>query len=67
MNYDLDAVFIFTHAPGNSAYNKVKRRMAPLSKDTAGIILPFDTYGNNLNGPNKTVELDLEIKNFKGK
>ena len=53
-NNDLDAVFVFTHAPGKSAYKPVERRMAPLSKDTAGIILPFDTFGNHLDASNKT-------------
>ena len=38
--------------------------MAPLSKDTAGIILPFDTFGSHLNSSNKTIDLELEKKNF---
>ena len=38
--------------------------MAPLSKDTAGIILPFDTFGNQLDASNKTIDSDLDIKNF---
>ena len=63
-NNDLDAVFVFTHAPGSNAYNPVEKRMAPLSKDTAGIILPFDTFGNHLDASNKTFDLELEIKNF---
>ncbi|CAF4894135.1 unnamed protein product, partial [Rotaria sp. Silwood1] len=33
--YNLDALFILTHAPGQSAYNIVERRMAPLSHDLA--------------------------------
>ena len=41
---NLDALFVFTHAPGSSAYNPVERRMGPLSRDTAGLILPFDTF-----------------------
>ena len=49
---NLDAIFLFTHAPGSSAYNPVERRMAPLSKDTAGIILPFDTFGSQLEPAN---------------
>ena len=60
-NNDLDAVFVFTHAPGSSACNPVERRMTPLSKDTTGIFFPFDTFGNHLDQSNKTVE----IKNFK--
>ena len=62
--YNLDAVFVFTHAPGSSAYNPVERRMAPLSKDTAGIILPFDTFGSHLNASNETIDTELEKKNF---
>ena len=63
-NRNLDAVFVFTHAPGSSAYNPVEKRMAPLSKDTAGIILPFDTFGSHLDAANKTIDTNLEIKNF---
>ena len=63
-NNDLDAVFVFTHAPGSSAYNPVERRIAPLSKDTAGITQPFDTFGNHLDASNKTIDSELEIKNF---
>ena len=62
--HDIDGVFIFNNAPGYSAYNKVERRMAPLSKDTAGIVLPFNTFGSHLNSSNKTVDLELEKKNF---
>ena len=43
----------------------VERRMAPLSKDTSGIILPFDTFGSHLNSSNKTIDPILEEKNFK--
>ena len=63
-NNDLDAVFVFTHSPGSSAYNPVERRMTPLSKDTAGIILHFDTFGNHLDVSNKTIDSELETKNF---
>ena len=64
-NHNLDAVFVFTHAPGSNAYNPVERRMAPLSKDTAGIILPFDTFGSHPDAANKTNDINLEIGNFK--
>ena len=64
-DFDFDFMCLFTHAAGSSAYNPVERRMAPLSKDTAGVILPFDTYGNHLNNSNKTVDEDLEKENFK--
>ena len=61
---DLDGLFIFTHAPGLSAYNPVERRMAPLSKLTASVILPFDSFGSHLDSSNKTIDLALEEKNF---
>lgn len=35
--FDLDALFVATNAPGQSAFNIVERRMAPLSKELAGI------------------------------
>ena len=62
--HDVDGIFVFSNAPGFSAFNKVERQMAPLSKDTAGIILPFDKFGSHLNGTNKTIDPELEKKNF---
>lgn len=40
--YNLDALFVATNAPHLLAYNTVERRMAPLSHDLAGLILPHD-------------------------
>jgi len=54
-----------THAPGMSAYNYVERRMAPLSRELAGLILPHDAYGSHLNASGKTVDADLERMNLK--
>ena len=62
--HDLDGIFVFSNAPGFSAFNKVERRMASLSKDTSGIILPFDKFGSHLDKSNKTNNLELEKKNF---
>ena len=64
-NHNMDALFVFTHAPGSIAYNKAERRMAPLSKFTAEIILPFDTFGSHLDSGNKTIDEELERQNFK--
>ena len=50
---------------GSSTYNPVERRMAPLTKDTSGVILPFDTFGTHLNASNKAIDMELEKKNFK--
>ena len=61
-NHNLDAVFVFTHVPSSSAYNPVERRMAPLSKDTAGVMLPFDTFGCHLDGGNETIDFEATGK-----
>ena len=39
--------------------------MTPLSKQLSGLILPHDYYGNHLNSNGKTINNDLEYKNFK--
>lgn len=62
--FNLDAMYVATHAPGQSANNPVERRMAPLSRDLCGLILPFDSYGSHLNASGKTVNVELERKNF---
>ena len=62
--HDVDGIFIFSNAAEFSAYNKVERRMAPLSKDTAVIILPFDKFGSHLDSSNRTIDIEFEKKNF---
>lgn len=62
--FDLDAMFIFTNAPGRSAYNRVERRMAPLSRELSGVILPHDNFGSHLDKNNRTTNIDLERQNF---
>ena len=57
-------MFIATNAPGLSAFNPVERRMAPLSNALAGVILPYDNYGNHLNSQGETIDLQLEKRNF---
>ena len=47
---DLDCLFVASEAPGHSAYNYVERRMAPLSRDLTGIIIPHDNVGSHLRG-----------------
>lgn len=58
--FDLDAYYIATNAPGRSAYNRVERRMAPLSRELTGLILKHDTFGTHLNSRNETIDVDLE-------
>ncbi|ESN94336.1 hypothetical protein HELRODRAFT_164161 [Helobdella robusta] len=49
-----------THAPGHSAYNAVERRMAPLSHDLSGLILPYDYFGSHLDTNSKTIDPELK-------
>ena len=48
-----------------SAYNQVERRMAPLSKALAGLVLPHGTFGPHLDSQRRTVDLELEKQIFK--
>lgn len=62
--HDLDAIFIATNAPGRSAFNRVERKMAPLSKELSGLILPHDHFGSHLDDRGNTKDVGLEKKNF---
>lgn len=61
----MDAIFVATHAPGQSAFNAVERRMAPLSHDLSGLVLPHQYYGSHLDKSGKTIDAELEKLNFK--
>jgi len=61
---DLDALFVATNAPGRSAFNRVERRMAPLSHELSGLVLPHDYFGTHLDNSGKTVDEVLEAQNF---
>lgn len=61
---DLDVLLHGVNAAGLSAFNPVERRMAPLSHDLAGIILPHDSFGHHLDSSGKTIDQELEVKNF---
>ena len=65
LQHDFDALFIATNAPGRSAFNRVERKMAPLSKEVTGLILPHDHYGSHLNERGNTIDSELEKTNFK--
>ena len=62
--FDLNAMCVATNAPGRSAYNRVERRMAPLSHDLAGLILPHDHFGTHLDSQGRTTDRELELSNF---
>ena len=63
-HHDLDVLITLCHAPGNSAFNPVERRMAPLSRDLAGVVLPHENFGSHLNSAGKTIDEELERRNF---
>lgn len=64
LNHNYDGLFIAANAPGRSAFNRVERKMAPLSNELAGLILPHDHYGSHLDERGVTIDTDLEKKNF---
>jgi hypothetical protein len=57
--YNLDALFIITQAPGQTAFNVVERRLATLSQDLTGLVLPHDYFGTHLNVCGLTVDAEL--------
>lgn len=61
---NLDANFVVTNAPGRGAFNRIERRMVPLSKQLSGVILRHGAHGSHLDERGKTMDEDLEIKNF---
>lgn len=65
VKYEFDVYIVITNAPHQSAFNRVERRMSPLSKELTGIILPHDHFGNHLDGERKTIDEQLELKNFR--
>ena len=54
-----------THARGLSACNDVDKQMAPLSKASAGLVIPHDSCGSHLNPSGETIGPEPEKKNFK--
>ena len=64
VEHNLDALFIATNAPGRSAFNRVERKMAPLSKELSGVLLEHDHFGSHLDSQGRTIDEALEIKNF---
>jgi hypothetical protein len=63
--YNLDAFFIITQAPGQTEFNVVERRLATLSQDLTGLVLPHDYFGTHLNVSGLTIDAELEKQNFK--
>jgi len=62
--FDLDGLFVDTNAPARSAFNRLERRMASLSRELSGLILSHEFYGSHLSESGKTTNAFLEKKNF---
>ena len=60
----VDVLVHAINAPGLSAFNPCERRMAPLSHKLVGLVLKHEHYGKHLDSSGKTVNLELEKKNF---
>ena len=63
--YNFDALFLVTQASGQTMFNVVERRLATLSQDLSGLVLPHDYFGTHLNLSGYTVDADLEKSNVK--
>ena len=51
VKYNFDVFITLCHAPGQSAFNPVERRMPPLSTELAGVVLPHEHFGSHLKTP----------------
>ena len=38
--------------------------MSPLSHEIAGVVLPYENFGSHLDSKGKTIDIELEKKNF---
>lgn len=63
--YNLDAFIISTQAPGQAIFNTVERRLALLTHDLSGLVLPDYNYGTHLDFHGVTIDAELEKRNFK--
>ena len=60
----LNALIHGVNAAGFSGFNLVEKRMASLSHDLAGVILPYDQFGLHLDIDSLTVDTEFEMQNF---
>lgn len=63
--YNLDALILLSQAPGQSCFNVVERRLALLSHDLAGLVLPAYYFGTHLDLHGGTIDAELEKQNLK--
>ena len=60
----MNAFLLVANAPGRSAFNRVDRRMAPLSKELGGVSLEQEHFGVHFDDKGNTIDSQLELKNF---
>ena len=63
-DHDTDYLIAACSAAGISTFHFIEWRMAPLSKELAGIVLPHDSFGTNLIENGKTIDDVKELQNF---
>ena len=64
-DHDIDYLIAACNAAGLSAFYFIERRTAPLSKELAGIVLPYDSFGTHLDENGKTIDDVKELQNFR--
>ena len=62
--YNLDAFILSTQAPGQSIFQTTERRLALLSHDLSGLVLPDYHFGTHLDFHGATIDAELEKTNF---
>ena len=63
--YNLDALILLTQAPGQSSFNVAERRLALLSHDLAGLVLPDYYFATHLDLQGGTIDAEVEKQNLK--
>ena len=62
---DIDFFFAACNTRGLSAYHFIERRIATMSREHDGFILPHDYYGTHLNCNGNTTDRGKELQNFR--
>ena len=62
--FDLDALYIARNAPGRRINDALQKRVIPLSKDLAKVILPYEQFGLHYDGNSDTIDEDMEKTNY---
>ena len=62
--YNLDAFILSTQAPGQAIFQATERRVALLSHDLSGLVLPDYHFGTHLDFHGATIDAELEKQNF---